>query len=313
MPMLRSTTSAAALLLFRLACAQAGPVFHWPLDESSGTVAQPVAGSSPGVLSGGVVWDPLGGHHQGAARFDGVDDRILIGPCDLTNGGDGITLSVWVNPDFVTAMERTLIAKTTGPQPADHQWSVSFVNASAVRFRLNAGGTTTELSTSPSSIFSGTWYHIVASYDGTQMRIHVNGALMAATPKTGSIGVAPQTPGSLGARSTGTAPFSGWIDDARIYARALSDPEIIGLLFETLTTGLPTSTRPTLSLHNGAIALPTGAWDHLRLFSTSGAFLAEQRLQAGSNAVDLDIPSAGLYLVCLTGPGHAWSGKLWAP
>jgi hypothetical protein len=311
--MLRSSASTAALLLFRLACAQAGPVFHWPLDESSGTVAQPIAGNTPGVLSGGVLWDPLGGHHQGAARFDGVDDRILIGPCDLTNGGGGITLSVWVKPDFVTAIERTLIAKTTGPQPADHQWSLSFVNASAVRFRLNAGGTTTELSTSPSSIFSGTWYHIVASYDGTQMRIHVNGALMAATPKTGAIGMAPQSPASLGARSTGTAPFSGWLDDARIYARALSDQEIIGLLFETLTTGLPNATRHTLSINNGALSLPTGVWEQIRLYSTSGSLLTEQRLQSGSNAVYLDTPSAGIYLVCLTGHGNRWSGKLWAP
>ncbi len=311
--MLRSSASTAALLLFRLACAQAGPVFHWPLDESSGTVAQQIAGNTPGVLSGGVLWDPLGGHHQGAARFDGVDDRILIGPCDLTNGGGGITLSIWVKPDFVTAMERTLIAKTTGPQPADHQWSLSFVNASAVRFRLNAGGTTTELSTSPSSIFSGTWYHIVASYDGVQMRIHVNGALMAATPKTGAIGMAPQSPASLGARSTGTAPFSGWLDDARIYARALSDQEIIGLLFETLTTGLPNATRHTLSINNGALSLPTGVWEQIHLYSTSGALLTEQRLQSGSNAVYLDTPSAGLYLVCLTGHGNRWSGKLWAP
>ncbi|MBL7981174.1 MAG: LamG domain-containing protein [Flavobacteriales bacterium] len=311
--MLRSSTSTAALLLFRLACAQAGPVFHWPLDESSGTVAQPVAGNSPGILSGGVLWDPLGGHHQGAARFDGVDDRILLGPCDLTNGGGALTLSVWVKPDFVTAMERTLIAKTTGPQPADHHWSLSFVNASAVRFRLNAGGTTTELSTSPSSIFSGTWYHIVASYDGAQMRIHVNGALMAATPKTGAIGMAPQSPASLGARSTGAAPFSGWLDDARIYARALSDQEIIGLLFETLTTGIPNAARSTLSINNGALSLPTGIWEHLRLYSISGALLAEQRLQSGSNAVYLDTPSAGLFLVCLTGRGTTWSGKLWAP
>lgn len=225
-----------APLLATAALAQP-PVFHWPLDESNGTVAH-AWGGADGLLVGGMLWDPSGGHHQGAARFDGVDDRILLGPCDITSGNAGFTVSLWAKPDFVTGMERTLIAKATGPQLSDHVWSIAFVNGSALRFRLRSGGTSSELITPPSSLFGGNWYHIIGTYDGTQMRLYVNAGLMGAQPKGGLIGLHPQAPASLGALSTGAQPYSGWIDDVRIYDRALTDQEIIGLLFETLTTGI---------------------------------------------------------------------------
>lgn len=225
------------LLVLGSAAAAQPPVYHWPLDESTGTIAH-AWGGSPGQLVGGTTWAPTGGHHQGAARFDGVDDRIVLGPCDLTSGGGALSISLWAKADFVTGMERTLIAKATGPQLADHVWSIAFVNGTALRFRLKAGSSSTELTTPPASLFGGTWYHIVATYDGAQLRLFVNASLMGAAPKAGAIGLHPQAPASLGALSTGAAPFSGWIDDARIYDRALTEAEVLDLLFATMTTGL---------------------------------------------------------------------------
>ncbi len=272
------TTAFPILLTAASACLGQPPVYHWPLDESTGTIAH-AWGGSPGQLVGGTLWAPTGGHHQGAARFDGVDDRIVLGPCDITTGSGALTLSLWAKPDFVTGMERTLIAKATGPALADHVWSLAFINGSALRFRLKAGGATTELATPPSSLFGGAWYHIVAVHDGAQMRLYLNGGLMGTAPKTGLIGLHPQAPASLGALSTGSQPFSGWIDDARIYDRALSDSEVIGLLFETMTTAA--TERPSipalerlgakeLTVHDAMGRLimaddgQAGAWERIR-------------------------------------------------
>ncbi|MCU0320628.1 MAG: LamG domain-containing protein [Flavobacteriales bacterium] len=236
--MVRSTALGCCFAGALVLHAQAPPMFHWPLDETSGTVAADIQGGQDGSLQGGVVWAPEDGHHQGAARFDGVNDRILLGPCDITSGGPGFSLSLWVKPDFVTGMERTLAYKAVGTSASDHIWSLAFVNATALRFRLRTGGTTTELMSPPGTLFSGVWYHVVASYTGTQLRIHVNGALMASTNASGTQGFHPQSPASIGATPSGSAPFSGWIDDVRIYDRGLSDGEIFDLLFETLNTAV---------------------------------------------------------------------------
>ncbi|MEO8589661.1 MAG: LamG-like jellyroll fold domain-containing protein [Flavobacteriales bacterium] len=308
--MLRSHLLLTFPFLSQLVLAQ-GPVFYWPLDESSGTVAYAAAGGSNGSLQSGVEWDPTGGHHDGAARFDGVDDRILLGGCDLT-GGTGFSISLWVKPDFVTGMERTLIAKTLGPLASDHIWSLAFVNATAIRFRLTAGGTMTELTSAPSSLFGGNWYHIVAAYDGAEMRILINGALMANTTKTGSVGYAPQAPASLGAQSTGFAPISAWLDDVRIYDRGLSDQEILNILFETLTTGIAEQQNVTLHA-DGQLQLPAGAWNALRVMDTTGRLSEEQHLINGSTAVDLAPLPAGIYLVCLQGHGARWTQRILVP
>lgn len=276
-------------------------MFHWPLDESSGTVAYAAAGGYNGSLMNGVQWDPQGGHHDGAARFDGVDDRILLGPCDnIAATGAGMTISLWVKPDFVTGMERTLIAKTIDHQVSGHIWSLAFVNATAIRFRLKTGTTTTELTSPPSSLFGGNWYHVVATYDGAEMRILVNGSLIASTPNSGLVAYHPEAPAYLGATSAGLAPISAWIDDVRIYGRGLTDQEILTILMETVTTGIIDEEAIAL-LADGRLQLPGGNWESIRILDNIGRILNEQPIN-GSIVADLRSQPAGLYLVCLEGP-----------
>jgi hypothetical protein len=308
----RSHSTALVALLFAPTLF-AQPVFHWTLDESAGSVAYEVNNLSNGTLQGGALWDPEGGHHQGACRFDGVDDRVILGPCDLTSGNGNITLSAWVKPDFVTAMERTIIAKTVGPGAQDHIWSIAFVNATALRFRLRTASVTTELTTPTSSIFSGTWYHIAATFDGSAMRIYLNGSLMAQNIVSGAIGFHPQAPASLGAQSTGGHPFSGWIDDVRIYDRALTQTGIIEVLLEQeLTTSMEEVPGPRIQ-PDGRLWIPAGPWTQMRIMDAAGRIITEQRLSGGNDLVDVARLPSAVYLVSLLGSDSRSTWRLAAP
>ncbi len=290
------------LLVPSSALAQTQPVFHWKLDESNGTTALAAVGTYNGTLAGGTTWAPTGGHFNGAARFDGVDDRIVLGACEPTSGGQELSLSLWVKPDFVTGMERTLVAKTTGTQASEHVWSLAFINGTAMRFRLRTGGTVTELATPPSSIFGGAWYHIVATYDGSEMRMYLNGGLMGSTSKTGMVDYAPQAPASIGALSTGANAFSGWVDDVRVYDQALTDGEVVDLLFESGTT----------AIHADAGVLPAPAiWQRMDIHDSTG-HLVLTRTSTGST-FDLSSLSSGLYVVCLHGQGTRSTRRLVVP
>ena len=305
-------TSPVSLLLATLVLGQSPPVFHWALDETTGTIAYDLTNTSDGQLQDGAQWAPSGGHHQGACRFDGVNDRIILGACDLTTGGGAISLSVWVKPDFVTGMERTILAKTVGPQPQDHIWSVSFVNATALRFRLRTGGQTTELSTPGSSIFSGVWYHVVASYDGSSMRVFLNGSLMAENSIAGSIGFHPQAPASLGAQSTGARPFSGWIDDVRIYDRGLTASEVVQILLEQeLTTGVEVPAPHVQP--DGRLLLPLGPWTELRIMDLAGRSLVTQQISGITTSTAPNSLPTGLYLVSLLGAGQRKTWRMLWP
>jgi hypothetical protein len=77
---------------------------------------------------------------------------------------------------------------------------------------------------------ANTWVHVAGTYDGTALRIYVNGALNATLAVTGAT-CANTEPLGVGAKNrtaTGVveAYFDGRIDDLRVYNRALSAAEI---------------------------------------------------------------------------------------
>jgi hypothetical protein len=67
------------------------------------------------------------------------------------------------------------------------------------------------------------WQHVVATYDGTNVRFYYNGSLISQGASTGNISnsVAPFTIASRGGQ-----PFDGRISVARVYSKALTDTEV---------------------------------------------------------------------------------------
>ncbi len=96
------------------------------------------------------------------------------------------------------------------------------------RFRVKAGGSTSTLVASAGPLSPGVWTHATAVYDGSEMRLYQDGALIGSVGKTGNI----TSDASLGAwigsnpPNATSRPWDGQIDDLRIYDRVLTDVEI---------------------------------------------------------------------------------------
>jgi hypothetical protein len=211
--MTRATCLPLALLSTAL-FAQTAPVHHWPLDGLGGGTAYDIVGGSDGVMQNGAGL-VANGYFGQACAFDGADDRIDIGPCDITSGTGGFSISIWVKLGLMAGGEQVILAKTNGPATTDYIWSLSQVASTAICFRLNTNGTVTQISTSGSSIFSGAWYHVAATYDGTAMNIYINGALMTTAARSGAIPFAPAAPVTMGGRVDGLNSFMGsWMTRA---------------------------------------------------------------------------------------------------
>ena len=69
------------------------------------------------------------------------------------------------------------------------------------------------------------WTHLAATYDGTTMRLYVNGVQVASRPQTGNIATSTN-PLQIGGDSIYGQYWSGRIDEVRVYNRALSAAEI---------------------------------------------------------------------------------------
>jgi hypothetical protein len=75
------------------------------------------------------------------------------------------------------------------------------------------------------TIVPGRTYHVVGSYDGSKLRIYVNGVLEATTEHPGQLAQIDASGGALAANGWGPRPssaFAGLLDNVAIYGKALS-------------------------------------------------------------------------------------------
>lgn len=203
---------------------------YWALNEDAGYTAADSAGAQTGTLANGPIWQPLAGRFGGAIDLDGVDDRIDLGVFNLPYGST-MSIALWMKADDFDVSDARLISKATGTANTDHYWMISTINSTAIRFRLKAGGSTTTLSTSVGQVVANEWHHVAVTYDGSNMRIYVDGLPAASVPKTGLLTSSATAAVAIGNQpaGAGSRPFDGLIDDVRVYDRALTSAEIAAM------------------------------------------------------------------------------------
>lgn len=169
-------------------------------------------GISAGAMSSGDLVPGLVGR---AVDFDGVDDRFDLGNWELSDHGE-LTASAWVNLDSV-ASTGAVLAKGSGPAARVVELGH---NGSAARARLSVGGTTAEVS--GGTLSTGAWHHLVASWDGTSLQLHVDGVRVAAAGAYGVIDADPAMPVTIGDFGAGGGPIDGRVDEVRLEATGRS-------------------------------------------------------------------------------------------
>jgi hypothetical protein len=207
---------------------------HWPFDEGAGTTAADVSGNGhTGTLTNGATWAT--GVLSNAVSLDGVNDYVDVGAIDIA--GNAMTLAGWFNSNHLaitTYHDGRIISKATGTAEADHYWMLSTIRSgskSRLRFRLKTGGVTDTLIASSGNLTENQWFHAAAVYDGVTMKLYLDGTLVGTRSKAGSIAVGGNVSVWIGGNPTDPSvrPWQGAIDDVRIYDRALSAGEIMGL------------------------------------------------------------------------------------
>ena len=204
-------------------------VAHWQLDETSGTSAADSSGNGhTGTFSGSPTWSTTG-IHDGSLDFETSDgnDRVDTGNFDVT--GTALTLAAWIRQE-TPLYDGRIIIKSDGEGTSNQSWGLAIDEFGELDLRINAGGTWQRLQ-APAVISPNTWYHVAGTYDGTTMRLYLNGQLIASSthsPGGAIVGNSAHTV-SLGDSVTGARPFDGLIDDARVYSRTLSATDILEL------------------------------------------------------------------------------------
>ena len=163
-----------------------------------------------------------------AVGFNGSDAGVLFPDSASLSPTAAISVEAWVHPDAVPTASGSgwnLVTK----------WNTAllYVQGGAsprFAFALYDSGTLSysPVVTSSSTVAAGSTYHVVGTYDGSNLRIYVNGVLRGTTARSGLV-VDSSGNGTIAPGGWGTRPsprFEGRIDEVAIYGSALTSTRI---------------------------------------------------------------------------------------
>lgn len=192
----------------------------WPLE---GGLAEDMSGNNfDGTVSGAVNTT---GQVDQALSFDGVDDRISIGTSSAFSFTSEMTVAAWVKGASASSVGSVVTRRSCCGDATTFQWSLQnndgdmafgVYTASAVTW---AGGASYSLND---------WTFFVGVYDGAELRLYQDGALVSTATETGSI-AARTFETVLGARDDDAGYSDYWrvaLDEVRLWDRALLPEEI---------------------------------------------------------------------------------------
>lgn len=210
-----------------------GLVLGYGFERVSAGVA---ADSSPSGYGGALLGSPrlpvtgasVKGHGK-ALSFDSAQQQFV----DAGNGPaldvDTFTVAAWVRYLPLVHDDRWEVFEKAGAY-----WMNIRTDTRRLRVGGFFGGCTGsqywKYVDSKKVLPASTWIHVAGTYDGTAIRIYINGVLDTTYPVTGHtcVNAYPLGIGAKNRTLTGVveAYFDGKIDDLRVYNRALSAAEI---------------------------------------------------------------------------------------
>lgn len=177
----------------------------------------------------------------GGLSFDGVNDKVRIvrsttpPPSNIAIGdtsfniSDVITIESWIYPESGSNFNVQSVLAKSQRSPTSAQTGYIFPrtndNWNNIAFLINFNGLGWRQLTAP---YPGkdSWHHVAATYDGSYMRIFIDGLLVNQMAITGTITV-NTNPVTIGYQNGYTNEYyKGKLDELRVWHRALSPCEI---------------------------------------------------------------------------------------
>jgi hypothetical protein len=208
------------------------PVGLWHFDEGTGDKAYD---NSVNGNTGTLVNDPkwVAGKFGGnALKFDGVNDYVEVPDSSILEPST-ITVEAWVKNSEAPGIYKYIISKVYDAKLGSYS-SYAFYTGGSGGLRFYVGSASTSWVGSPdagASLWDGNWHHIAGTYDGSKVRLFVDGeeeGTGTPTPATiaydgGNLYIGYYGPYT---HPTLTTYFPGLIDEVRIWDIALTDFQI---------------------------------------------------------------------------------------
>lgn len=210
-------------------------VAYWKFDEVGGDAID--AHASYDGTTNGVAYGATGKINDCFTFTDG--DYVDMGDETVFEHTDGFSWSLWMKPsvnisdpiipDFYFLMSKNSVGAVDGdvmlwwykanPQQSDDGYLI---------FTITEGSTDYIIWSNSNSWTSGTWYHVVVTYDDATMRMYIDGVLQTDTQAlVGSDAGTNSAPLRVAAHSTTAYTFLGEVDVVGVWDRTLGQSEVM--------------------------------------------------------------------------------------
>lgn len=203
-----------------------GLVFHMDPGSTksysgSGTTVTDLSGNgNNGTLTSSPTYQYLNINRFG---FNGTSSYIdLSNPSSLKPSV--VSVCAWVRTTDLNRQSMIVDGNYQGSGQG-YLLQINASNQALFACRLNSG--TFSSASGTTSIAANTWYHLVGTYDGTTIRVYVNGVLEGSTAYSGGIGYSSQNI-AIGVYQSLISGYSlnGYVGPVQIYNRAITAAEV---------------------------------------------------------------------------------------
>ena len=248
--------------------AQNTGVGWWKFDETTGqTIGDSSGSANNGFLGNSTVADiddpswtspgRLGPSALGFTpqNFAQVPDNASLEPAN-------VSVQAWVQSSVAPANFAYMVGKGASDCQSSSYALYTGADGGAVFYILTASGFILSPSAPPAALWDGGWHHLMGTYDGSMVRLFVDGVEVGSGTPSGGAAIVYNLPDSNDLMIGSYDPagcalaFNGKIDEVRIWKQALN-PAVISTLATKSCNFVTTAVKPN-TIARGGFVMVTG-------------------------------------------------------
>ena len=223
----------------------------WLFDEGKGDVVKDSSDNGNDGKIDGATW--VNGHFGKALSFDGAANHVEVPDAPNLNPTKAMSMGCWVYITGNVGQHRDIISKDG--ESSERQYLLTASDVNKFRAHIWTPDGVASYFDGKTSVELNTWYHVIQTYDGSELILYVNGKEDDRRSFPGGIIVTKQPVRIGGGANPGAAAYytPGTIDEVVIFNVALEAEDVQALMNDGLSSMLAVSPTGKLTATWAAI------------------------------------------------------------